>query len=157
MVTDDDRRRVAKELRDFFPIDLVSELTDVDCHLATMVMGDKFCPSDCLWCFETVCSTLADLIDPGESGQNRDTNRDTVQIEYPAVPKAPETCEHWLDGECYALRTARPVDREALLALAEEMKGHADAAASADGYPYVNAGELWSYADRIREALGVSE
>ena len=63
-VTDDERRRVVKELRDFFPIDLVSELTDVDCHLATMVMGDKFCPSDCLWCFEAVCERLADLIEP---------------------------------------------------------------------------------------------
>lgn len=63
MVTDEDRRRVAKELRNFFPIDLVTELADVDCHLASMVMGDKFCPSDCLWCFKTVCSTLADLIE----------------------------------------------------------------------------------------------
>ena len=64
MPTNDERREVAKELRDFFPIDLVSELTDVDCHLASMVMGDKFCPSDCLWCFETVCERLADLIEP---------------------------------------------------------------------------------------------
>ena len=64
MPTDDERRRVAARLRDFFPIDLVSELTDVDCHLASMVMGDKFCPSNCLECFETVCEKLADLIDP---------------------------------------------------------------------------------------------
>ena len=49
------------------------------------------------------------------------------------------------------------VDRHALLALAEEMQGYADGAASEYGYPYVNAGYLWSYADRIREALGVSE
>lgn len=45
-------------------------------------------------------------------------------------------------------------DRDALLGLAEEMQGYADAAASADGYPYVNAGELWAYADKIREACG---
>ena len=45
-------------------------------------------------------------------------------------------------------------DRGALLALADEMQGYADGAASGDGYPYVNAGELWSYADRIREACG---
>lgn len=45
-------------------------------------------------------------------------------------------------------------DRDALLGLAEEMQGHADAAASADGYPYVNAGDLWAYADKIREACG---
>ena len=48
-----------------------------------------------------------------------------------------------------------PVDRDALLALAEEMQGYADGAASVDGFPYVNAGSLWSYADRIREACGV--
>ena len=46
-------------------------------------------------------------------------------------------------------------DRDALLALAEEMQGYADVAASGDGFPYVNAGSLWSYADRIREACGV--
>ena len=46
-------------------------------------------------------------------------------------------------------------DREALLALADEMQGYADGAASGDGFPYVNAGSLWSYADRIREACGV--
>lgn len=46
-------------------------------------------------------------------------------------------------------------DRDALLELADEMQGYADGAASGDGFPYVNAGSLWSYADRIREALGV--
>ena len=45
-------------------------------------------------------------------------------------------------------------DVDALLALAEEMQGYADGAASGDGFPYVNAGSLWSYADRIREACG---
>lgn len=42
-----------------------------------------------------------------ESGQNQDTNQDTVQIESPAVPKAPEC------------------DREALLALASWAKSNA--------------------------------
>lgn len=64
MPTDDERREVAKELREFTPIDLVTELSDVDCHLATMVMGDKFCQGNCLECFETVCERLADLIEP---------------------------------------------------------------------------------------------
>lgn len=60
------------------------------------------------------------------------------------------------DEERYSVaRTARPVDREALLELAEEMQGYADGAASGDGFPYVNAGLLWSYARRIRESLGV--
>lgn len=69
---------------------------------------------------------LADLIDP-------DTTTDTT--------KSPD-----VTTKC---------DREALLALAEEMQGYADVAASGDGYPYVNAGNLWTYADRIREACGV--
>ena len=57
----------------------------------------------------------------------------------------------------YAIRTYYPVDRDALLALADEMRGYADGAASGDGFPYVNAGSLWSYADRIREACGVDD
>lgn len=105
MATDDERRRVANALRDFLPIDLVAELTDVDCQLSTMVMGDEFCPGNCLECFETVCNTLADLIEP--------------------------SC-----------------DREALLALADEM--------SLDGMDgRINS--MTRYARRIREALGVSE
>ena len=61
------------------------------------------------------------------------------------------------EGRYDGVHTARPVDREALLALADEMQGYADGAASGDGFPYVNAGSLWSYADRIREALGVTD
>ena len=59
------------------------------------------------------------------------------------------------EGRYEGVHTARPVDRGALLALAEEMQVYADVAASGDGFPYVNAGSLWSYADRIREACGV--
>ena len=75
--------------------------------------------------FSDVADRLADLIDPD--------------------------CE---EGRYEGVHTARPVDREALLALAEEMQGYADVAASCDGSPYVNAGALWGYADRIREACG---
>ena len=77
--------------------------------------------------YEELHARLADLIDPD--------------------------CE---EGRYEGVHTARPVDRGALLALAEEMQGYADGAASGDGFPYVNAGSLWSYADRIREALGVA-
>lgn len=58
----------------------------------------------------------------------------------------------YVNGKCG--RFSPMPDRDALLGLAEEMQGYADAAASADGYPYVNAGELWAYADKIREACG---
>ena len=78
-VTDDERRNVAARLR----------------HEArTCIHSVLISPDDAL--------RLADLIDPGESGQNLDTNRDSVQKESLAVQKAPEC------------------DREALLAEAKE-------------------------------------
>lgn len=57
-------------------------------------------------------------------------------------------------GDLDRPRVYYPVDRDALLEMADEMQGYADGAASGDGFPYVNAGSLWSYADRIREACG---
>ena len=86
---------------------------------------------------DEIFDRLADLIDPGESGQNLDKNRDTVQIESPAVQKAPEC------------------DRDALLALADEMKEKV--------LVYDRLGlrvptrDVMGYSRRIREALGVSE
>lgn len=59
------------------------------------------------------------------------------------------------DGELVTLKMA-PVDLDALLALADEMQGHADAE-DYGGDGRINAGCLWSYADRIREALGASD
>lgn len=139
MVTDDDRRRVAKELRDFFPIDLVSELTDVDCHLASMVMGDKFCPSNCLECFETVCERLADLIESSDAVK--------CVAEVKVDGEKLEKLVHDAVAECAG------VDRDALLALADEM------VASAGAYPKKGSTSplLLRFARRIREALGVSE
>ena len=73
------------------------------------------------------------------SGQNLDKNRDTVQIESPAVQKAPEC------------------DRDALLALADEMYGRLDEYdVGLHGGIYM-ANEMRKYARRIREALGVSD
>ena len=90
MPTDDERREVARMLRELpgdstYP-DLIGVIADRDGWYPAADAADR----------------LADLIDPGESGQNLDKNRDTVQIESPAVQKAPEC------------------DRDALLALADE-------------------------------------
>ena len=128
MPTNDERREVAKELRDFFPIDLVSELTDVDCHLATMVMGDKFCPSDCLWCFETVCERLADLIEP------------------------PRQCPYYDSGRhrC-SIHDVPTIDRDALLALADEMD---EVTCDNRGELSISLGDVHGLARRIREACG---
>lgn len=95
MPTDDERRRVAKELRDFFPINLVSELTDVDCHLASMVMGEKFCPSNCLECFETVCERLADLIETDTTTDTTKSAQDTTKCDRDALLALADEMEAW--------------------------------------------------------------
>lgn len=46
------------------------------------------------------------------------------------------------------------INRKELVGLAEYLESYADGAASAEGHPYINAGELWSFADTIREAIG---
>ena len=110
MISDEERREVAWMLRELpgdstYP-DLIGVIADRDGWYPASDAADR----------------LADLIEPGESGQNLDKNRDTVQIESPAVQKAPEC------------------DREALLALADEMT--------------VEKGDIWRWSRRIREACG---
>lgn len=110
-VTDDERRNVAARLR----------------HEArTCIHSVLLSPDDAL--------SIADLIDPGESGQNLDTNRDTVQKESPAVQKAPEC------------------DREALMELAGQLDSLGlNGFSSGWSSGAVNVG---SFARRIREACG---
>lgn len=107
MVSEDERREVAAKLR----------------HEArTCIHSVLISPDDAL--------RLADLIDPGESGQNLDTNRDTVQQESPAVPKAPEC------------------DREALLSVADALDDLAVRESELTPLGYS------TLANRIREACG---
>ena len=56
------------------------------------------------------------------------------------------------EGRYEGLRTVRPVDRDALLALADEMQRDLDECAS----DHEIAGNLQSQIDRIRDALGAS-
>ena len=111
VVSDDERREVSARLR----------------HEArACIHSVLISPGDAL--------RLADLIDPGESGQNRDRNLDTVQQESPAVQKA---------SEC---------DREALLALAGQLDSLGlNGFSSGWSSGAVNVG---SFARRIREACG---
>ena len=129
MATDDDRRRVAERLREYASWDEEGCLTDC------AEWGESVL--DLLNCGDTDRETyaaLADLIDPGESGQNLDRNRDTVQQESPAVQKAPEC------------------DREALLALAGQLDSLGlNGFSSGWSSGAVNVG---SFARRIREACG---
>ena len=134
MIDDSKRREVARRLR---------ELADY-CDENEMSLSDDDWPgilSDHIWpedggyhIYDDDCRRLADLIDPGESGQNLDKNRDTVQIESPAVQKAPEC------------------DRDALLELADDLDR------MGDGSMYDPCiSDEYGIARRIREALGVSE
>lgn len=122
-VTDEERRVVARRLRgiDFSDVLFDSELVDAIEH----VCGSKRKRRD----FVKIVDRLADLIEPSPS------------------------CEFWdvEEQECYSVRTVRPVDRDALLALAEDVDG---AANDSGGFEPL-AGMLRDIASRIREALGV--
>ena len=140
MATDDDRRSVAERLREKsrkYVRELSSSHTSINAYheVREVLYGTDGAPKSLCEFFDR----LADLIDPGESGQNLDKNRDTVQIESPAVQKAPEC------------------DREALLALADDMDRDGKIQRGRQ-----KAGERWfidgldvrEYARRIREACG---
>ena len=126
MPTDDDRREVARRLR---------ELADY-CDENEMSLSDDDWPgilSDYIWpedggyhIYDDDCRRLADLIYP-------DTTTDTTK-----TPGVTTKC-----------------DRDALLALAREMKFKAEESKAyfAGIYP----GEVVEYADRIREACGVTD
>ena len=120
--TDDERREVARMLRELtgdstYP-DLIGVIADHDGWYPASDAADR----------------LADLIEPSESGQNRDRNQDTVQKESPAVQMAPEC------------------DRDALLALADEMDAY-----SIQFGTGLQACTIQAWAFSIRESLGVSK
>ena len=130
MAIDDERREVAERLRDVaraegWPLGDIGFTEAMHRALG----GDGW---------RDMTERLADLIDPGESGQNLDKNRDTVQIESPAVQKAPEC------------------DREALLELAEDVTYSAAVATVMDASKSAKmlADMLLDIARRIREACG---
>ena len=134
MVTDDERREVAERLRD-----------EVGCGSSWpgmerlgLILGIKREPRTG-W-EGRILTRLADLIEP--SGSVKCVAE--VKVDGEKLKKLVHDSVAEYVG----------VNREALLGLAEEMQGYADGAASADGYPYVNAGELWAFADHIREACG---
>ena len=89
-----------------------------------------------------VLNRLADLIEPSE-------------------PKVKCVAEVKVDGERLeqlvhdAAVELTGIDRDALLALADAMDGHADE--MQDGCNFVSSGDMRDYARLIREALGASE
>ena len=120
MTTDDERREVATRLRN-------NASQDMDWVVPWAVFNDAEQHDS-----EAVVRRLADLIEPSESGQNRDRNQESVQKESHIVQ---------IDHEC---------DRDALLALADDLDR------MGDGSMYDPCiSDEYGIARRIREALGV--
>ena len=134
MATDDERREVAERLREHSGARLFTG-EDVERLIGIELSG--FRPKDA----DNSYNRLADLIEPSESGQNRDRNQDSVQKESPIVQ---------IEHEC---------DREALLALAEDVADSAAMATVMDASEGAKmlAEMLLDIARRIREALGVTD
>ena len=126
MTTDDERREVATRLRN-------NASQDMDWVVPWAVFNDAEQHDS-----EAVVRRLADLIEPSESGQNRDRNQDSVQKESHIVQ---------IDHEC---------DRDALLELADELEEDACWEVQTPG-DTSGAWRLKDACDRIREALGVVE
>lgn len=121
-VTDQERREAARRLRSLDDSELqVYDMTYFAIQRAVGGGGDQH-PDG-----RELADRLADLIEPSPS------------------------CEFWdaEEQECCSVRTVRPVDRDALLALADSIE---EAAACKGEYDRSTA---TGYARRIREACGV--
>ena len=178
MVSDDERRLVAERLR-------MSDERDaagfVDCLLAEVVRGREFCETPCEECHARLLGELADLIepsipaDPGEAGlacvdafirehTEKPVDRDTPQkVAEEMFGKMRHSTKEEADAYDAMLKSKsverRPIDRDALLALADEI----EYGASSDDGEYHDlpaimvaavARKQVDYARRIREACG---
>lgn len=134
MATDDERREVARRLREAASYYESTE-RDVDFYPVESALGLK--PAgETAYTPESVRS-IADLIDPGEL---KTTCIAEVKIEGEKLDEAVNR----------AIAEYTGIDRDALLALAVEMTRLAMSA----GHPYVAKSYLTRYASRIREACG---
>ena len=137
MISDTERREVARRLRG------IKDTRDgcghdLCCDLWSAVFDSDYrCPDLCDQCEVAVLDSLADLIEPSE-------------------PKVKCVAEVKIDGEQLeklvhdAAVELTGIDREALLALADEMDERAPY-----GWYSGERDSLRDYARRIREALGV--
>ena len=169
MATDDERRRVAERLR-------MSDERDAagfDCLLAEVVRGREFCETPCEHCHGRLLDELADLIEPASTSSDSAPTSDPTER---GIDSIYDWCFESLEGadgaedylycsimsaieeyrhpESVTARTARPVDRGALLALADEIdcpgKFDMQASAEAIGMRLVRQ----DIARRVREACG---
>ena len=129
MVTDDERREVARRLREVQADVIPGTKTEVH-PIAGRIIGVA-CGYD-LPDFQGLLGRLADLIEP-------------------SIPADPGEVGLACVDAFIREHTEKPVDRDALLALAEEMDMDAGCHAYVDDY------SMYEYARRIREALGVEK
>ena len=177
MPTDDERREVARRLRGLDDSELqVYDMTYFAIQRAVGGEGDQY-PDG-----RELADRLADLIEPScDLGPSGWTSFD----ERPPEPGAPVLCKgkngaYYVGkpvtyggertGKVWVPRGAEyrspaawrpvdspPCDRDALLALADEIERKASNWDVTQGdIPLVHAGYLIGYAERIREALGVT-
>ena len=129
--TDDERRRVAERLRRLNVPSLIAMMSILD-------VGGR-----------DMCARLADLIEP-PACPSRAVRAYAEEVDWhtgesPLVHELRGIADR-MDREC------APVDRDALLALADEMEQKADENRLTG---MMSIGRARSWADRIREALGV--
>lgn len=145
-VTNDERRRVAKALREYASFDCEDE-GEEECLVDCADWGERVL--NLLGCGDTEGENyayLADLIDP-------DTTADTTKSQ--TISLSSSLCDHVVSAGSsevtpkYSEVTPK-CDRDALLALAEECDEMRDDGCSIGSY------ELYRIARRIREACGVT-
>lgn len=138
MISDSERREVARRLRHARTAHEIGEAVGVNCHGGL-----------CNGCASEAAQLLADLIEPPVRS-SKDIRAEASRLDwYDLAPKA-DIQALWdladqVDAAC------APIDRDALLALADEMET-ADPEDLDVAIDYVT-----ECASRIREALGVSE
>lgn len=134
MISDEERREAALRLRKARVERYNSILNGIHLGESAGVCAQIVSPHEDQ--VRAAADRLADLIEPAPS------------------------CEFWdpEERECYNVRTVRPVDRDALLALADEIDrdGKMQRARQKDGeHWFIDGLDVIDYARRIREALGV--
>ena len=140
MATDDERREVARRLRELSGS--MGHAQGFDCLLAEAVRGHEFCETPCDECHRSLAAELADLIDSSE-------------------PKVKCVAEVKVDGEQLeklahdAAVELTGIDRDALMELAKVLGGMGDRYNEHERYELGTT--FKAIASRIREALGVDD
>lgn len=176
MATDDERRLIEGRLRELAGRKVPC---DIDCYLAEAVMGHDFCETPCDGCLSMVLDRLADLIEPDTTSDTTSLIADTTKCDPTehGIDSIYEWCFSGIEGadededelfcaimqaiedyrhpERVTARTARAVDREGLLALADELtESYVESWSDGDEL-VMSRGAVALVVRRIREACGV--